>query len=428
MILVLILFAAFLIMGMPVTFAIGISGFVFFLQQPTLPLTIPVQLVLSATQNFTLLAIPSFILAGNLMNETGITSRLLKLSAVLTGHMYGWLGQVTTVLSALMGGVSGSAIADASMQARILGPDMTERGYARGYSAAIIGVTGLITIAIPPSIGMVLYGSIGEVSIGRLFAGGIAPGLLMTLFLMISVTITSRKKRYLPERDKPAPLKEIVPTFFSTIWAFLFPIILIVGLRGGLLIPSEAGAFASFYALAVGLIVYRELTWSKFMKAVKLSIIDNGVVIYLIAMSALVSYGITWEMIPQMLAGFLLGISENPMVIMMIIVAFLLFLGMFIDSTVMILLLTSILVPVITRVGIDPVHFGVVMIITCAIGLFTPPVGLGMYSVCSIMECTVGEYIKECVPFLGALVVLLVFLIVFPNIVLFIPNLIFGPA
>jgi len=132
------------------------------------------------------------------------------------------------------------------MQARILGPDMTERGYARGYSAAIMGVTGLITIAIPPSIGMVLYGSIGEVSIGRLFAGGIAPGLLMTLFLMISVTITSRKKRYLPERDKPAPLREIVPTFFSTIWAFLFPIILIVGLRGGLLIPSEAGALRHF--------------------------------------------------------------------------------------------------------------------------------------------------------------------------------------
>ena len=186
MILVLILLALFLIMGMPVTLPCLFSSY----SNRPYP-DIPVQLVLSATQNFTLLAIPSFILAGNLMNETGITSRLLKLSAVLTGNMYGRLGQVTTVLSALMGGVSGSAIADASMQARILGPDMTERGYARGYSAAIIGVTGLITIAIPPSIGMVLYGSIGEVSIGRLFAGGIAPGLLMTLFLMISVTITS---------------------------------------------------------------------------------------------------------------------------------------------------------------------------------------------------------------------------------------------
>lgn len=342
--------------------------------------------------------------------------------------MHGGLAQVTVVLSALMGGVSGSAIADSSMQARILGPDMTKRGYARSYSAAIIGFSSLITIAIPPSIGMVLYGSIGEVSIGRLFAGGLVPGLLMMTFLMIAVSITAKKKRYLPEKEKIASLQEIIPTFFGSIWAFLFPIILIVGLRGGLLIPSEAGAFASVYALIIGLVVYKELTWEKFKRTVEFSIMDIGMIIFLIAMSSLISYGITWEMIPQVLSQFLLAISDNPQVIMFIIILFLLFLGMFIDSTVIILLLTSILVPVITEIGVDPVHFGVLMVITCAVGLFTPPVGVGMYSVCAIMDCSLGDYIKESIPFLMTLILLIAFLVFFPEIVLFVPNLIFGQS
>jgi len=209
MLLVFLLFAVFLLLGMPVAFAIGISGFVFFIQQPTLPFTMPVQIILSQTQNFTLLAIPTFIFAGNLMNNTGITKRLVRLSSVLVGHKPGALAQTSVVMSTLMGGVSGSAIADASMESRILGPDMTKQGYARGYSAGINGYSALITISIPPSIGMVLYGSIGEVSIGRLFAGGIVPGLLMMLFLMITVSITAKKRGYLPENKEKAPLKEI---------------------------------------------------------------------------------------------------------------------------------------------------------------------------------------------------------------------------
>lgn len=426
MLLVFILFAVFLLLGMPVAFAIGISGFIFFVQQPTLPFTMPAQLVLSETQNFALLAIPMFIFAGNLLNNTGITSRLMKLSSVLAGHMYGGLAQTSVVLSTLMGGVSGSAIADASMQSRILGPEMTRRGYARGYSAGVNGFTALITIAIPPGIGLVLYGSIGEVSIGRLFAGGIAPGLLMMIFLMIAVSITSRKKGYLPEREKRASVKEILPTFFSSIWAIFFPVILLVGLRFGLLVPSEAGAFASVYALVVGLIVYRELTWEKFINTIKFTIMDIGMIMFLIALSALISYGITWEMIPQILSQFLLGISDSPYIITSIILLFLLFLGMVIDSTVIILLLTSILVPVMKHIGVDLVYFGVVMVITCAIGLLTPPVGVAMYSVCSIMECSVGEYMRESWPFLLALVLLIAILIFFPQIVLFIPDLIFG--
>jgi len=426
MLIVVILLILFLLMGMPVAFALGISGFAFFIQQSTLPFTMPVQLIISQTQNFPLLAIPMFIFAGNLLNNTGITTRLMKLSSALVGHRYGGLAQTSVVLSTLMGGVSGSAIADASMESRILGPDMIKQGYSRGYAAGINGFSAIITIAIPPSIGLVLYGSIGEVSIGRLFAGGIAPGLLIMILLMITVSITAKKRGYLPEKKKKTPLKEMLLIFFSSIWALLFPILLLVGLRFGLLVPSEAGAFASVYALAIGLLVYRELTWGKFKDAVYNTIMDIGMIMFLIAMSGLISYGITWEMIPQLLSQFFLGISDNPQVILLIVMIFLLFLGTMIDATVIILLLTSMLVPVMSEIGVDLVYFGVVMVITCAIGLLTPPVGVAMYSVCSIMECSVGEFTKESWPFLVTLIIVILLLILFPGIVTFIPNLMFG--
>jgi tripartite ATP-independent transporter DctM subunit len=421
-----IAFCVLLLLGMPVAFAIGISGFLFFVLQPGLPFTMPSQLILSETQNFALLAIPMFIFAGNLLNNTGITSRLMKLSSALAGHTYGGLAQTSVVLSTLMGGVSGSAIADASMQSRILGPEMVRKGYSRGYAAGINGFTALITVAIPPGIGLVLYGSIGEVSIGRLFAAGIAPGLIMMIFLMVAVALTARKHGYAPEHAHRARLSVVVPIFFSSIWALLFPVILIVGLRLGFLVPSEAGAFASVYALAVGLAIYRELNWKRFITAVQFTIVDVGMIMFLIALSSLISYGITWEMIPQTLSRFLLSISDNPNIITAIILMFLLLLGMVIDSTVIILLLTSILVPIMSQLGVDLVYFGVIMVITCAIGLLTPPVGVAMYSVCSIMECTVGDYMKESWPFLLSLLLVIVLLVFFPGVVLFIPNLIFG--
>ena len=426
MLYVILFFFIFLLMGMPVAFAIGISGFIFFILQPTLPYTMPVQLILSQTQNFPLLAIPMFIFAGNLMNNSGITKRLVSLSSVLVGHKPGGLAQTSVVLSSLMGGVSGSAIADASMESRILGPDMTKQGYARGYSAGINGYSALITISIPPSIGLVLYGSIGEVSIGRLFAGGIGPGLLMMLALMINVSITDKQKGYLPESKVKAPLKKVATTFLGSIWAIFFPFILLVTLRLGLMLPSEAGALAAVYALAVGLVIYRELTWERFKSAVFDTILDVGMIMYLIALSGIVSYGITWEMIPQLLSQYLIGLSNDPLIITIIILLFLLLLGTVIDSTVIILLLTSILVPVMKNLGVDLVYFGVIMVITCAIGLFTPPVGVGMYSVCSIMNCSVGSFLRESWPFFVAVLAVIFLCVLFPSIVTYIPNLIFG--
>jgi len=426
MTLVIILFFLFMIMGMPVAFAIGISGFVFFLQQPTLKLTMPVQIILSQTQSFVLLAIPMFIFAGNLLNETGITHRLMKLASVLAGHLRAGLAQVNLVLATMLGGITSSAIGDASMLGRVLGPGMIERGYSRGFSAGVIGTSALITTMIPPGIGLVLYGSIGEVSIGRLFAAGIVPGLLMTIFLMAAVALTARVKGYKPEREKMASPKEIAVTFFDCIWAFLFPILLIVGLRFGIFTPSEAGAFACVYAIVIGLLVYRELNWKKFIRTLEHTAMDIGMIMLLIAMTGPFSYGLTWERIPQQIAEFVIGISDIPWVIMLILVLFLLIAGMFMDSTVLILLLTSILIPVAKALNIDLVHFGIVMVLTLTIGLLTPPVGVVMYIVCSIFDTKIGNYLKESWLLLLAIVLVVVGVIFVPELVLVIPDWIFG--
>jgi len=426
MILVFSLFLLFMMMGMPVAFAIGIAGVAFFVQLQTLPMTIPVQLFLTQSQNFVLLAIPLFVFAGNLLNETGITTRLLKLASVLVGHYRAGLAQVTVILSALMGGISGSAIADASMQGRILREGMIKRGYSKGFSAGIIGTSSLIVTMIPPSIGLVLYGSIGEVSIGRLFAAGIIPGILITLFLFGGVAFVAHRKGYQPERESRAPLKEMVSTFVECIWAFLFPIILMAGLRLGFFTASEAGAFAVVYAIAIGVLAYREFTWAKFRRTLEATAIDIGMIMLVINMSAIFSYGITWENIPQTLATFLLGISSTPWVIMLLIILFLLVAGMFMDSTVLILLLTSILAPVAGTLGIDLVHFGIVMVLTLTVGLLTPPLGVVMFVVCSIFECSIGEFVRDSWLFM-LLVVLVVLLVIFvPGLALFLPNLMFG--
>jgi tripartite ATP-independent transporter DctM subunit len=425
MLLVFILFIIFLVMGMPVAFAIGISGAVFFLQNPQLPFTMTIQLAISQTQNFPLLAIPLFIFAANLMNETGITYKLIKLAGVLAGHMRGGLAQVNVVLSTLMGGVSGSAIADAAMEARVLGTEMIKKGFSRGYTTAVTTITACITPIIPPSIGLILYGTIGEVSIGRLFAGGIVPGLLMMVFLMIAVSMTSKEKKYLPERNRPS-LKEVVVALIDSIWAFLFPIALIGGLRFGLFTPTEAGAFAGVYALAIGVLFYRELTWEKFKRTLEFTIVDIGSIMLIISLSGIFGYGLAYEKFGDVFSEFMLGITNNPQILLLIIIGALFIAGMFIESVVIILLFTAILLPLVSQVGVDPVHFGLVFMLMVVLGLVTPPVGVSMYVVCSILDCPVEEYVKECVPFIVAVVLVDILLIFFPDLVLFVPNLIFG--
>ena len=426
MLLVLVLFLVFIFMGMPVAFAFGISGIAYFLQQqmPIL-LTIPVQEVLSNTQNFLLLAIPLFILAGNLLNESGITERVLKLASVLTGHMRAGLAQSNMVLAASLGGITSSAIGDAAMLSRMLGPGMVKR-YSRGFSAGVIGCSALITTMIPPGIGLVLYGSIGDVSIGRLFAAGLMPGLLMTIFLMVAVAVQARRKGYAPERKTRASFKEIGTTFIDSIWAFLFPVILIIGLRAGWFTPSEGGAFACVYAVVVGAVAYREFSWKKLIKSLENTVVDIGMVMLLIALSAIFSHGIIYDRIPQQLAELVLGLSHIPWVVMLIMILFLLLAGTFMDSTVLILMLTSILIPVATSLGMNLVHFGIIMVLTLTLGLLSPPEGAVLYIICTIFECKMWDFVKEGWVFFLSIVLVVLLVLFFPDIALWLPNLIFG--
>jgi len=425
MLLVFIIFILFLLMGMPVAFAIGIAGTLFFLQNPQLPFTMIIQLPISQTQNFPLLAIPLFIFAANLMNETGLTYRLIRLAGVLAGHMRGGLAQVNVVLSTLMGGVSGSAIADAAMEARLLGTEMIKKGYSKGYTGSVTAITACIAPVIPPSIGLILYGTIGQVSIGRLFTGGIVPGLMMMLFLMIAVSITSKAKGYLPERKRPS-IKELGMALIDSIWAFLFPIALIGGIRFGFYTPTEAGAFAGVYAFIVGALFYRELTWDKFKRTLEYTIVDIGSIMLIISLSGIFGYGLSYERAGDAFSRFMLGLTNNPQILLVLIVGAVFIAGMFIDSTAIILLFTAILLPLVSEVGVDPVHFGLVFMLVIVLGLVTPPVGVSMYTVCSILDCPLEDYIKESIPFIVAIVLVDLLLIFFPDLVLFLPNLVFG--
>jgi TRAP-type transport system large permease protein len=426
MLIVVIAFTVLLLIGMPVAFAIGIAGALFFLQHPELPLTIPIQLTVSETQNFALLAVPLFILAGNFLNNSGITHNLLKLATVLTGRMQGGLAQTSIALSTLMSGVTGSSIADAAMNARVLGLQMLKRGFSKGYAAGVLSYGSLLAPIIPPGIGFILYGTVGQVSIGRLFAAGIVPGLMLWASLAIAISLTARRRGYAPERATRPTVKEIAVALWGGIWAILFPIILLLGLRYGIFTPSEIGAFAVVYAVLVGVFAYRMLTLAGFREAVEGSLIDIGGIMFLLALSAIFGYGIVFERIPEVISTWMLGITDNAHVVMVLIVLCILLAGTFMEGSVLIIMLTPIFLPLIMKYDIDPVHFGLVFIIAATIGNYTPPVGGAMFVVCQILRCPIGEYTRESIPFLIAVSVITLLLVFLPEVVLFVPDLIFG--
>ncbi len=425
MIWLVVTFAILLAFGMPVAFSVGISSLVYFVVEQV-PVQIVVQRMVSSTQSFSLLAVPFFVLAGNLMNETGITKRLIKFSTVLTGHMLGGLAQVSVVLSLLMGGISGSATADAAMECRILGPDMEKRGFSKGFTAAILAMGGLITATFPPSVGLILYGVTGEVSIGRLFMAGVVPSLLMTVFLMVAVHITSKKRNYAREFEKAPTFKEVLKGIVDNIWAIMFPIILIVGIRFGVFTPSEAGAFAVVYALIVGIFIYKELTFKKLFHVLRQTGVDLAVIMFIIICSNAFGYALVTGQVPQTLANLISGVSSNKYIVLAIVMLFVFIVGMFMEATANVLILTPIFLPIMTSLGFDPVHFGILFMILVTMGGMTPPIGVTMYTACGILDCPVEVYTKESFPFIVAIIALLLILAIFPQLVLFIPNLIYG--
>ncbi len=417
------LFFLFLAIGVPVAFALGLSTVPVFLVGDYMPLTVAMQRMYGATQSFPLLAVPFFILAGNLMNATGITERLLVFARLLTGWMAGGLAQVSIVLSALMGGISGSAVADAAMESRLLGPAMERSGYARGFTATVIAFSSVITATIPPSIGLILFGFINEVSIGRLLLGGVVPGILMTAVLMAVTSVVARRMGYRPELARKPSFRELAASFVDCIWALIFPVLLLVGFRFGLFTATEAGAVVVVYALAVGVLIYRELTWSKLIGAMRDSIYDIGMVMLIIVMAAVLGHALTVEQAPSAITGFLADLPGDRYVTLFAVLAIVFVAGTVMEATVNVLLVTPLVLPALVHVGFDPVHMGVVMIILVSVGGNTPPVGVIMYTVCGILRCDFGEFVRWSAPYVAAMVALIAAMALVPEIVLFLPNL-----
>ncbi len=425
--LLLVLGLVLMAIGMPVAFAIGIAGFLYFLLPGTfLPVGIGPQRIVSATQSFPLLAVPLFIFIGHLMNASGITPRLLRLSTLLAGWMSGGLAQASLVLSTLMGGVSGSAVADAAMQSRVLGKGMVGEGYTPGFAGAVLSIGGLITATIPPSIGLILYGYLGEVSIGRLFIAGVVPGVLLMVALMITTWLVSRRRGYTPVRDSLPRFAEVASATRSSIWALLFPLWLLVGIRYGLFTPSEAGAFAVVYALVVGCFIHREMGIAEIIEAMRASVRDIGMIMLIIMFSGIIGYVVSFDRVPQTIAELTLGVFSSQTALLLTLAVLLVFLGMLLEATVVVMLLAPILVPVIKTAGIDPVHFGLLMMTLVTFGGMTPPVGISMYTVCGILRCPFTDYSRELVPFAVAVLTVVLGIIFFPTIVLFLPNMLMG--
>ncbi|AJY47563.1 TRAP transporter large permease [Martelella endophytica] len=421
-----IVFFVLMLLGAPIAFAIGISGFTFFLTSDIMPLSIGVQKIATVSQSFPLLAVPFFVLAGHLMNESGITDRLFTFSKVAVGWMAGGLAQVAIILSTLMGGVSGSAVADAAMEARVLGPQMIKNGYSKGFSSAVIAMSSLITATIPPSIGLILYGYVGQVSIGRLFMAGIVPGILMMAFLMTAAWIVSRRRNYVLSDMRKPTRGELGRAAWGAKWALLFPVLLIGSIRGGLFTPSEVGAFAVVYAILVGRFAHRVMTFEAIKRAFAHAISDIGLIMLIILMSGMIGFAIIFLQVPQHVAGFMLESLVNPVLIVTVILIGLFIAGLFFESTILVLLLTPILVPVVIKAGVDPVHFGILMMTIVTFGSMTPPVGVAMFTVCSLLDTPIEEYVKESWPFIAAIIGLVVLLLFFPGVVLFLPNLMYG--
>ncbi|MEO5772118.1 MAG: TRAP transporter large permease [Burkholderiaceae bacterium] len=426
MLLISIIFVVLMVAGMPVAFATAIAGFVFFVFDAGMPMSVGVQKIASMSQSFPLLAVPFFVLAGHLMNASGITDRLLKVSMVAVGWMSGGLAQVAIVLSTLMGGVSGSAVADAAMEARILGPAMIAKGYGKGYSAAAIAVGSLITATIPPSIGLILYGYVGNVSIGRLFMAGIIPGLLMMVVLMATAYAIAKRRGYVVAESTKPTLGALARATWEAKWAILFPVALLFAIRGGVFTPSEVGSFAVVYALVVGFATHRELTLEKVWRAFAHASSDVGLIMLIILMSGMVGFATIYLQVPQNLATWMLVGITDPAMIVLVILLFLLIAGLALDSTVMVLLLTPIFVPIVVKVGMDPVHFGILMMSIVTLGGMTWPSGSAMFAVCALMDVSIEEYSIESIPFIAAICALIAVLVFLPGLVLWLPNLAFG--
>ncbi|WP_020613167.1 TRAP transporter large permease [Sediminispirochaeta bajacaliforniensis] len=408
-----------LLIGMPITFTIIIASLIYMLQHGGIMLA--AQRIVAGVDSFTLLAVPFFIFSGNLMNATGITDRIFKFAKTMVGHISGGLGHVNILASLLFSGMSGSAHADAGGLGQIEIQAMREEGYDDGFSGAITAASSVVGPLMPPSIPMVIYGAIASVSVGKLFMGGIIPAILCAFSLMVYVYFYSKKQNY--KIYKKASASERWHAFIEAFPALVTPVIIIAGIFSGVFTPTEAAAVTSLYALILGIFVYKSFSIRKMRQIFKDTLSNTAVIGFLTAAISLMGYVLAREQIPQKIASFFLTYTANPLLFLLSVNVLLIILGTMIETMAIILLVIPILVPVAMQLGIDPVHFGVVVTMNMMVGILTPPMGVSLFVVSKVGNIPFERLSKSIIPFFIPLFFVLFLLMIFPDIVMFLPNL-----
>lgn len=421
-----VVIVALLLLNAPVWLALfgGMLPYFFFLGDG-LPTQVLIQRLVATTESSSYLAIPFFITAGAIMNHAGLSSRLMDLAEALVGHLTGGLAHVNVLLSVLMGGVSGSAAADAAMECKILVPEMERRGYDKDFSAAVTVASSLITPIIPPGMGLILYAFSANVSVGRMFAAGYVPGILCMILFMILVDRISRRRGYQPTREKMAPKREIVRLGIHAVWALMMPLGIIMALRLGVFTATEAGAICCVYALFVGTAVYHEFKVEHIIPVIKESVLGTASVMMIMCAANCLSYFLSYESVPRMMTNAIINAGLGRIGFLIIVNIFILILGMFVSNG-MIPVLATLLAPIALSLGIDGIQFGIIVVFNVTIGNMTPPFGLVLYQVAGLTNVSVPKLAKACMPFIVAMIIVLFIITFCEPLALFLPNLIYG--
>ena len=415
-----IIFLVLLLIGVPIAFSLGLSS-LFYLFTNNIPLTVISQKFYSGMDSFTLLCIPGFMRAGSLMNGGGITRRILNFCNSFLGHFRGSLALVNIVASMVFAGISGTAIADVCSLGSMLIPAMVDDGYDDDFSVAVTAASSVVGPIIPPSVPMVIAGSCVSISVGKMFQAGIIPGILLGMALCIPTYIISVKRNY-PRHDR-AGWKVRLETTKDAIWAMLMPVILLGGILSGVFTPTEASIVTCVYALVVGVFVYKEIQITDVPRIVWENIRSCASISVLIGLANVFAYILTAERIPQMVANSILSITDNRIVVILLINVVLLFVGMFMESLAAILITFPVLLPVATAVGMEPVHFALMAILNLMLGLTTPPVGMCVCTGAQIGKISAFKAFKATIPFLATSLIVLMLVSFIPQLTLWIPSI-----
>jgi tripartite ATP-independent transporter DctM subunit len=416
------IFIGAMLIGLPIAFVLGSTALYYFMFEGHIPLGMIGQKLYSGADNYILLAIPFFILAGELMNRSKITDALIKFSGLLVGRIPGALAQINIVVSIFFAGITGSGVADTAAIGSVLVPAMEKEGYTPEYSAAVTVASSVIGPIIPPSIVMVIYSMTTGESVGALFAAGFLPGLAIAVSLMILAGYYAIKYKH-PRSTQRYSFIYILRTLKDSFVALLCPVVLVGGIFSGFFTPTEAAAISCLYAIIAGVFILKTLTFKDILESLKKAAISSSTILLIISMAALFGQFMALERVPTQMANFILGFTQNKYVFLLLMNVLLLFMGMIMETGASVILLAPILLPIAVRLGIHPLHFALVMLVNLNIGLSTPPVGVCLFTVAPIVNLSLEKISKAVMPFIAAEIVALLIITYIPEVVLIIPRI-----